>query len=93
MRTPSGFDLLREYVTRHITHEIKPAIFRPTNYSSVVTSAHARHDTFLEFGASNFEVLVGLDDVARLEILEVVETDATFEALADFAGVVLEATQ
>src|SRR6478735_1139178 len=35
----------------------------------------------------------GLDQVAALEILEVGEADAAFEALADLAGVLLEATQ
>src|SRR3984893_7861396 len=41
-------------------------------------------------GAGDFPELVGLDDVAGLEVLEVAEADAAFEALLDLAGVVLE---
>src|SRR5215213_3732519 len=37
--------------------------------------------------------LVGLDDVAVLHVLEVVETDAALEAVANLAHVVLEPTE
>src|SRR5205814_1655469 len=41
-------------------------------------------------GAGDFPELVGLDDVALLEVLEIAEADAAFEALLHLAGVVLE---
>src|SRR5260370_39865421 len=41
-------------------------------------------------GTGDFPELVGLDDVAGLEVLEVAEADAAFEALLHLAGVVLE---
>src|SRR2546421_5084368 len=41
-------------------------------------------------GAGDFPELVGLDDVALLEVLEVAEADAAFESLLHLAGVVLE---
>src|SRR5256886_3574576 len=41
-------------------------------------------------GAGDFPELVGLDDVALLEVLEVAEADAAFEALLHLTGVVLE---
>src|SRR3981081_3473207 len=41
-------------------------------------------------GAGAFPELVGLDDVALLEVLEVAEADAAFESLLHLAGVVLE---
>src|SRR4051812_21854565 len=44
-------------------------------------------------GAGDFPELVGLDDVALLEVLEVAEADAAFEALLHLAGVVLETLQ
>jgi len=46
-----------------------------------------------EAGALDFDVLVSFDDVARLEVLEIVEADTTFEALTDLSGVVLEPAQ
>ena len=42
-------------------------------------------------GAGDLALLEGLDDVARLEVLEVGEADAALEARADLADVVLEA--
>src|SRR4249919_613664 len=44
-------------------------------------------------GAGDFPELVGLDDVAGLEVLEVAKADAAFEALLHLAGVVLEPLQ
>src|SRR5438093_4431188 len=41
-------------------------------------------------GAGDFPELVGLDDVALLEVLEIAEADAAFEALLHLAGIVLE---
>src|SRR5207302_9115170 len=41
-------------------------------------------------GAGDFPELVGLDDVALIEILEVADADAAFQALLHIAGVILE---
>ncbi len=48
---------------------------------------------FPALDAGNLTKLVGLDDVAGLEVLEVGQADTALIAVGDFLDVVLEATQ